>query len=442
MTSERQLHLNVNALGAGFYASAWRHSDSDPLAFKDIQHYIEIARIAERGTFDAIFLADVLAVADKAEYRPNVPLEPTVVLAAIAACTTHLGLIATASTSYNEPYNIARRFLSLDHISGGRVGWNIVTTADTASARNFGLEQPDPHAERYARAAEFTDVVRKLWDSWDDDAILADGSSGRLVDTAKVHEVKHSGKYYSSAGPLVLPRSPQGQPVRVQAGASDIGLSFAASVAEAVFTVAQTFEEAHAYASGLRGRARELGRDGDRIVILPGLAYVLGGTEEEARRRQSDLLDLIPEDYSMPRLASILQVDVERLDPDKQLPDDLQPPPTGASQSFFHATVGLARREKLTVRELNRRLAGGAGHRVFVGTPEQFADDIQNWFEAGVADGFNLMPSILPTGLGEFVDEVVPLLRQRDIFRHSYEGTTLRSHFGLDVPGYYRDAVE
>ncbi|MFT4002231.1 MAG: LLM class flavin-dependent oxidoreductase [Rhizobium sp.] len=442
MTSRRQLHLNVNALGAGFYASAWRHAGSDPVAFKDINHYIEIARIAERGTFDAIFLADVLAVADKAEYRPNVPLEPTVVLAAIAATTSHLGLIATASTSYNVPYNIARRFLSLDHMSGGRAGWNIVTTADVASARNFGLDRPDSNADRYARAAEFTDVVRKLWDSWDDDAILADKDSGRLVDAAKVHEVDHKGKYYASAGPLLLPRSPQGQPVRIQAGASDIGLSFAARVAEAVFTVAQTVEEAQTYAARLRTRAREVGRDGDGIVILPGLAYVLGGTEEEARRRQSELLDLIPEAYSMPRLAAILQVDVERLDPDRPLPDDLQPPPTGASQSFYHATVGLARRENLTVRELNRRLAGGAGHRVFVGTPEQFADDIQHWFETGVADGFNLMPSVLPTGLGEFVDEVVPLLRQRDIFRKAYEGKTLRSHLGLDIPGYYRDAAE
>lgn len=431
---KRRLHLNVNALNSGFYASAWRSPESDPDAFADVQHFVKVAQIAEKGTFDAFFLADTLSLIDKIDYRPTLVLEPTIVLATIAAATSHIGLIATASTSYNEPYNIARRFLTLDRASGGRIGWNIVTSADIATARNFGLEKTADHAGRYARAAEFTDVVRKLWDSWEAGAVVGDKESGLFIDTAKIHEIAHEGPHYKVRGPLSVPRSPQGQPVRVQAGASDEGRDFAASVAEAVFTVAQTIEEAQSYAKDVRERAARFGRRAEDIVILPGLAFVLGGTEAEAKKRQEELLDLIPHEYSLPRLAAILQVDQSRLVLDEQLPDDLEVPAAGASQSFFHVTVGLARREKLTVRQLNRRLAGGAGHRVIVGTPEQVAADIHHWFEAGAADGFNLMPDVLPTGLAAFVDEVVPLLRKRGIFREAYEGTTLRSHFGLAEP--------
>lgn len=434
MTSKRQLHLNVNALNSGFYASAWRAPVSDPHAFADVQHYVKIAKIAERGTFDAIFLADTLSITDKVDHRPTLVLEPTIVLATIAAATTHIGLIATASTSYNEPYNIARRFLTLDRASGGRVGWNIVTSADLATARNFGLTTTPPHSTRYARAAEFTEVVRKLWDSWEGDAVVGDKESALFADTAKIHSISHKGDFYDVAGPLSVPRSPQGQPVLVQAGASDEGRDFAASVAEAVFTVAQTIDEATDYARDLRSRVRSKGRSDDSVVILPGLAFVLGGTEAEAKRRQEEHLDRIPHEYSLPRLAAILQIDQERLKLDELLPDDLEVPSSGASQSFFKATVGLARREKLTVRQLNRRLAGGAGHRVIVGTPEQVAADMEHWLTSGAADGFNLMPDVLPSGLETFVDEVVPLLRKRGIFRSEYTSKTLRGHFGLKEP--------
>ncbi len=431
MTARSQLHLNVNMLNAGFIASAWRQPEIAPDAFADVQHYVRIAQEAERGTFDAVFLADTLVIADKVDYRPILSLEPTVVMAFIAAATTHLGLIATASTTYNEPYNLARRFLSLDRGSGGRVGWNIVTTTGRAPAENYNLvEEPDP-AERYRRAAEFTEVVRKLWNSWEDGAIVGDKENGILADSSKIHRIDHVGEHFRVAGPLSVPRSPQGHPVLVQAGASDHGLDFAASVAEAVFTVAADAAAARSYVQRLKPLLEAKGRRREDVVVLPGLAFILGGTEEEARRREADLLDSIPDAYFIPRLAGILQVPEELLDPDKPLPENLPEPALGGSKSFFHATVGMARRENLTVRQLNRRLGGGAGHHLFVGTPEQLADHIASWHFEGIADGFNLMPDVLPTGLTHFVDEVVPILRSKGIFRHQYEGATLRSHFGV-----------
>ncbi len=288
MTS-RKLHLNVNLLHSGVYASAWRLPDSNPGAFFDVGHYVRVAQIAERGKFDAIFLADTPAVTDRIDLRPFLSMEPTIVLASVAAATTHIGLIATASTTYNEPYNIARRFATLDHASGGRVGWNAVTTADAAASRNFGLPGVLEHKARYDRAKEFAEVVHALWDSWEDDAFVGDKASARFVDTSKVHPISHRGTYYTVEGPLNVPRSPQGRPVTVQAGGSSDGRDLAAAQAEAVFTLAQTVEEGVAYARDLRTRAVAYGRPADSIVILPGLATVIGSTEAEAKRRQDEL---------------------------------------------------------------------------------------------------------------------------------------------------------
>ena len=420
--SQRQLHLNVNLLHSGVYASAWRLPDSDPGAFFDVGHYVNVAKIAERGKFDAIFLADTPAVTDRIDLRPFLSMEPTIVLASVAAATTHIGLIATASTTYNEPYNIARRFATLDHASRGRVGWNAVTTADAAAGRNFGLPQVPEHKARYHRAKEFVEVVHALWDSWEDGAFIGDKASARFVDISKVHPIKHRGTYYDVEGPLNVPRSPQGRPVTVQAGGSSDGRDLAAAQAEAVFTLSQSIEDGVAYARDLRARAVAYGRPSDSIVILPGLATVIGGTEAEAKRRQDELWDLVPIQYSLARLAGTLQVS----------PD--LPVPVNANQTMFHGTVNLARKGNLTVRELLKALGGGVGHRIIVGTPEQIADDIAAWFAAGAADGFNLMPDVLPEGLATFVDEVVPLLQKRGIFRHDYEGTTLREHLGLARP--------
>ncbi|WP_213775317.1 LLM class flavin-dependent oxidoreductase [Bradyrhizobium sp. dw_78] len=431
--SSRQLHLNVNLLHSGVYASAWRLPDSDPRACFDVGHYVRVARIAERGKLDAIFLADTPAVTDRIDYRPFMSLEPTIILAMIAASTSHIGLIATASTTYNEPYNIARRFATLDHASGGRSGWNAVTTADAASSRNFGLSGVLEHKARYDRAKEFAEVVHALWDSWEDDAFVGDKATARFVDTSKVHPIAHRGTYYSVAGPLNVPRSPQGRPITVQAGGSNDGRDLAAAQAEAVFTLAQTIDEGVAYARDLRARAAAYGRPGDAIVILPGLATVIGSTEAEARRRQDELWELVPIEYSLARLAGTLQIDPAQLKLDKPLPDPL-PLPANANHTMFNGTVNLARRGNLTVRELLRALGGGVGHRIIVGTPERIADDIEAWFRAGAADGFNLMPDVLPDGLEAFVETVVPILQNRGLFRKEYAGSTLRDHFGLPKP--------
>lgn len=431
----RQLHLNINALHSGFVPSAWRLPESAPDAFIDVHHYVRLARIAEAGKLDAIFLADNAAIVDQIDFRPITALEPTVLLTAVAAATTHLGVIGTASTSYNEPYNIARRFASLDLVSGGRAGWNVVTTADLPSARNFGLEAVPDHAQRYRRADEFTQLVKDLWDSWEDDAFIGDKATGRFVDLAKVHPVRHRGEFFSVQGPLNLPRSPQGRPVLVQAGASADGRELAARHAEAVFSASQSFEESLDYARGLKQRAEALGRGPDAVKVLAGLTTIIGSTEAEARRRRDQLVDLIPWNYSLTRLAGTLGVPVDRLKLDERLPEDLALPGGGnGNHTFFHATLAHARRGQFTVRQLIRELAGGGGHRVIVGTPEQIADDIEHWFRAGAADGFNLMPDQLPGGLQDFVDGVVPILQRRGIFRTAYEGRTLREHLGLARP--------
>ncbi|MFC6792200.1 LLM class flavin-dependent oxidoreductase [Methylobacterium komagatae] len=431
--SGRQLHLNVNLLHSGVYPSAWRLPESRPDAFIDIDHFVRVARIAERGKLDAIFLADTPAINDRIDYRPFNALEPTVVLAAVAAATSHVGLVATASTTYNEPYNLARRFASLDLVSRGRAGWNVVTTADAAAGRNFGFAGASEHGARYARAREFTDLVHALWDSWEDDAFVGDKSSGRFVDTAKVHAIDHRGAHYTVAGPLTVPRSPQGRPVTFQAGGSEDGRELAAATADAVFSLAQTIEDGAAYARDLRTRAVRYGRPPDALVILPGLATVIGSTEAEAQRRQDELWDLVPVEYSLARLAGTLRIDPARLDLDKPLPDPLPLPPD-ANHTMFLGTVALARRDKLTVRRLLRALGGGVGHRIVVGTPEAIADDIEAWFRAGAADGFNLMPDVLPDGLETFVDAVVPILQRRGLFRQDYAGATLRDHLGLARP--------
>jgi FMN-dependent oxidoreductase (nitrilotriacetate monooxygenase family) len=433
MGARRKLHLNVNLLHSGVYPSAWRLPDSRPDAFVDIDHYVRAARVAERGKLDAIFLADTPAINDRIEYRPFMALEPTIVLASVAAATTHVGLIATASTSYNEPYNLARRFATLDLVSRGRVGWNVVTTADAAAGRNFSFAEVSEHGARYARAREFTEVVHALWDSWEDDALLGDKASGRFVDGNKVHAIDHRGAHYSVAGPLTVPRSPQGRPVTVQAGGSEDGRELAAATADAVFSLAQTIADGVAYAADLRARAARYGRDPGSIVVLPGLATVIGATEAEARQRQDALWELVPLEYSLARLAGTLRIAPELLDLDEPLPDPLPLPPD-ANHTMFTGTVALARRDHLTVRQLLRALGGGVGHRIIVGTPERIADDIEEWFHSGAADGFNLMPDVLPDGLEAFVDAVVPILQRRGLFRRDYEGSTLRDHLGLTKP--------
>ncbi|HKU11664.1 MAG TPA: LLM class flavin-dependent oxidoreductase [Sinomonas sp.] len=431
----KKLHLNAFLMGTGHHEASWRLPESDPHAGTSLAHFTRLARTAERGKFDSVFFADSPVLWGSVGRRPVSAVEPTVLLAALAAATERIGLIATASTSYNSPYNLARRFASIDHLSGGRAGWNVVTTAGADAARNFGLDDQPLHRARYERAAEFLDVAFKLWDSWDDDAILADKAAGVWADSDRVRAIEHSGPHFSVRGPLDIPRSPQGHPVIVQAGSSEDGKGLAARHAEAVFTAQQTLEEAQAFYDDLKARTAAVGRDPEGIKILPGIVPVLGGTETEALRRERDLDELIRPEYARIELAKTLRVSPEDLPLDRELPADLpDEDQIEGAKSRYTLIVDLARREKLTVRELIGRLGGGRGHRTFAGTPEQVADALESWFLGGAADGFNIMPAALPTGLEEFVDHVVPLLQARGLFREEYTGITLREHYGLVRP--------
>ncbi|WP_040831911.1 LLM class flavin-dependent oxidoreductase [Nocardia jiangxiensis] len=440
----RTLHLNAFLMSTGHHEASWRLPESDPLAHLDIEHYIRLAQTAERGRFDSIFFADSPVLQGDPGRRPVGKLEPTILLTAIALRTSRIGLVATASTSYNDPYNLARRFASVDWVSGGRVGWNIVTTAGADAARNFGLDDVPDHRLRYEKAAEFVDVATKLWDSWDDDAYIGDKELGIHSDSDKVREINHVGEFFRVAGPLNVPRSPQGYPVLVQAGSSDDGKGFAARYAEAVFTAQRTLEDGRQFYADLKDRARRLGRDPDTVKILPGIVPVIGDTEAHARELDDQLTNLIRPEFQRRALAERFNLPVEALDLDSELPADL---PTEeeiqGAKSRFTLIVDLARRERLTVRQLIARLGGGRGHRTFAGTAEQVADTIAEWFTDGAADGFNVMPAALPSGLDIFVDRVVPILQERGLFRAEYTESTLRGHYGLARPeNRYRVAAD
>ena len=430
-----KLHLNAFLMGVGHHEASWRLPASDPYASWDVRHYQNLARIAERGKLDSLFLADSPVLMGDPGRRPGGKLEPTVLLTALAAVTDHIGLIATASTSYNEPYNLARRFASLDHISGGRAGWNIVTPAGADAARNFGLDDVPPHRERYERAAEFVDVSTKLWDSWADDAVVADKHAGIHADGGKVRPISHRGRFFRVDGPLNVPRSPQGYPLLVQAGSSEDGKQFAARFAEAVFTAQQTLQEAQSFYRDLKRRAAALGRDPAGVKILPGIVPVIGDTQAQARELDAELERLISPEYAKRQLAERFALRPDDLDLDKPLPDNLPgEDAVEGAKSRYTLIVDLARRENLTLRQLIARLGGGRGHRTFAGTPAQVADTIEEWFDNGAADGFNVMPAVLPSGLTAFVDKVVPILQERGRFRSEYEGNTLRDRYGLARP--------
>jgi FMN-dependent oxidoreductase (nitrilotriacetate monooxygenase family) len=427
----RKLHLNAFIMGVGHHEAAWRHPRTDAANVTDIKHYQRIAQAAERGRLDSVFLADGVALWGNVRHNALNTLEPLTLLSALAAVTEHVGLIATVSTTYNEPFHVARKFASLDHISGGRAGWNIVTSASEAEAYNFGITRPD-HADRYARADEFLQVVEKLWDSWQDDAILRDAQSGEYSDTTKVHQIDHDGEHFKVRGPLNISRPPQGRPLLVQAGSSETGKEFAARWAEAVFTAQQTLAEGKAFYSDLKSRLAKYGRREDELLVLPGISPFIGSTEAEAKRLEAEFQELINPVYGVAQLSNLLGHDITPYDLDGPLPD--LPGGTEGGKSRFDLVTDLARRDKLTIRQLIGKLAGGRGHRVIAGTPEQVADQIQEWFENGAADGFNVMPPYYPGGLDDFVDHVVPILQARGLFRTEYEGGTLRENYGLARP--------
>jgi FMN-dependent oxidoreductase (nitrilotriacetate monooxygenase family) len=431
----RQLHLNAFLMTVGHHEAAWRVRGSSVTAAWDVAHYTRLAQLAERGKFDSIFFADGPSLQGDVAHRPVGWLDPTVLLPALAAVTQHIGLVATASTTYNEPYNLARSFASLDHISAGRAGWNIVTTAGVDAAQNFGLDHVPAHQQRYARAAEFVDVCLKLWDSWEDDFLIGDKASGAFADSRKIHPIEYRGEFYRVRGPLNVPPSPQRHPLLVQAGSSKDGRAFAARFAEAVFTAQQTLADGQAFYRELKQQVAQSGRDPALVKILPGLVPVIGSTEAEALKREEELSNLQVPAYGLRQLSQLLGSEITEAQLDQRLPELGPVSQVEGHQSRFQVITEIARRDKLTVRELLVRLGGGRGHRTFAGTPEQIADTIQEWFESGAADGFNVMAPVLPAGLELFVDEVVPLLRKRGLFRSEYTGSTLRDHYGLPRPG-------
>jgi FMN-dependent oxidoreductase (nitrilotriacetate monooxygenase family) len=429
-----QMHINLFLAGVGHHEAAWRLPGSRPHSLFELEHYRHAARVAEAGKLDSIFFADHLSTGVNVKRNLMTAMEPTNLLAALAPATSRIGLIATASTSYNDPFNLARRFATIDHLSGGRAGWNIVTSASEAEARNFSLDHRADHADRYRRAAEFVEVASALWDAWEDGALVGDKASGLFVDPERLHPVDHDGDFFRVAGPLGLPRSPQGRPVLVQAGSSEAGKDLAAGVAEAVFTAQRTLADGQVFYADIKARAARAGRDPDGVKILPGISPYIGSTEEEARRIERELLDLVQTEYALAQLSRMLDREIGEEMLDRKLPELPGEDSVNGAKSRFSLVVDLARSEDLTVRQLIGRLAGGRGHRTIVGTPEQVADDLQHWFENGAADGFNYMPPAIPDQLEVFVDTVVPILQRRGLFRSEYEGTTLRDHYGLERP--------
>ncbi len=417
------------------HTGAWRFPGAYPDSNFNFSHIKRFIQKLEHGKFDAFFMADHLAVLNmpvEALKRSHTvtSFEPFTLLSALAGVTERIGLIATASTTFDAPFHIARRFASLDHISGGRAGWNIVTTSNPDAALNFGLDEHMDHGERYDRAREFYDVVTGLWDSFADDAFIRDQESGLYFDPEKMHVLNHKGEYLSVRGPLNIARPVQGWPVIVQAGASDDGRQLAAETAEMVFTAVNSLEAGRAFYADVKGRMSRIGRNRDHLKILPGALVVVGDSLEEAREKRAQLDSLVHYANAIGSLSIALGVDASAFDPEGPLPDI---PETNASKSGRDRAIALAKRDNLNVRQLAQRL-GGYGGLSFVGTARSIADEMEEWLVSEGSDGFNIMFPYLPAGLDDFVDKVVPELQRRGIFRQDYEGTTLRDHLGLPRP--------
>ncbi len=410
-----QLHINVNILNAGVFGGSWRVPENEPLSAYTLDHYVDIAKRAEAAKLDAVFLADGPVIDQDLAHRPGNSFEPSVLLARIAAETSRVGLIGTFSSSYNDADELASRLAGLDALSGGRFGWNVVTTAGSAAAANFGRGGEPNHAGRYQRASAVTSRVVAAWA----------GRPGTRGESTPA-----------------LP-SPQGRPVVVQAGASASGAKLAGEHAEVIFTAAQTLEEALAFRQTINREAAAFGRRPGEIAILPGLSTVVGSTEAEAQERRELLAGLVPLPYAIGRLGGQLGTDLSSVDLDAPVQRDGLPEPESAagSRTFYRMVLGIIDREKPTYRQLLHKLGGGAGHRISVGTPEQIADDIEHWFRAGAADGFNVMPDALPSGFDHFADHVIPELQRRGLFRKEYTGSTLREHLGLPVQPLVHDEL-
>jgi FMN-dependent oxidoreductase (nitrilotriacetate monooxygenase family) len=430
------MKLGAFLMAGGHHIAAWRHPQAHAPAGADIAHFIALTRLAERGCFDMVFVEDAAAIRERdprlaSQAARSTSFEPLSLLAALAVNTTHIGLVATASTTYNEPYGLARTFASLDQLSGGRAGWNLVTSASELEAENFVSSGLRPHAARYARAEEFADAALALWDSVGEGAYTVDGA-GKYVDGDRLHPVEHVGAHFNVRGLLDSQRSAQGRPVMVQAGASDVGKNLAARTADVVFTAAQTLAESQVFYADLKGRLPAFGRSADDLKIMPGLSPFVAPSRSEARAKYDSLQELIPDEVGVALLASYLSIkDLSAHPLDSPLPEM---PPTDGIQSRQQLVIDQGRRENLSIRQLARHFAGARGHWQVIGTAADIVDEMEARFRGGGADGFNIMAPMFPGGLEDFIALVVPELRRRGLFREAYAGRTLRANLGLGAP--------
>jgi FMN-dependent oxidoreductase, nitrilotriacetate monooxygenase family len=444
-----KLRLGAFLHPTGNHVAAWLHPDAQIDAGTNFAHYAEVVKIAENAKFDLIFLADALATRggnlDALKRWPQYMayFEPITLLSALAAVTKHIGLVATATTSYNEPFHIARKYASLDHISGGRAGWNVVTSTNRDEPLNFGREEHYDHSDRYRRAREFTQVVRGLWDSWEDDAFVRDREEAVYFQPDKLHRLDHNGEFFKVRGPLNVARPPQGYPVLAQAGSSEAGKDFAAETAEIVFSAQTVLAKAQDFYRDLKGRMAQFGREPDQLKIMPGLNVIVGQSEQEARDKHEYMQSLIHPDVGRILLQPELgDIDLTGLPIDEPIPEHLLPKETNGSQAGLNMMLSMVRDEKLTIRQMYLRYAGARGQRTVVGTPAQVADEMETWYQEHAVDGFLVQPAILPGGLQDFADLVVPELQKRGLFRTEYEGSTLRQNLGLVRPASRYQAPE
>lgn len=439
MSTNRQISLAMLIGGAsGGHPASWLHPKANAAGSTDVAYYRSLAQTAERGLFDLFFIADTPAArTDNLHAWSRFPmfmnvLEPVTLLTALAGATTHIGLGGTVSTSFSEPYNVARQFASLDHISYGRAAWNVVTSANDYAARNFGHSTLPPHALRYEKASEFVDVVNKLWDSWDDDAFIHDRTTGLFFEPSRQHAVHHEGKFFKVDGALNVARSPQGKPVIIQAGASDTGLELAARTAEIVFASASNPQDAKRGYDELKGRLAKYGRHPDTMKILAGLPVMIGSSQQEAEDKYQALQEMIHPDVGRFRLGADLEADLSDLPLDEPIPESRLPKSANLHKAFFDGIMKIIREENPTLRQLYLRYE--RGRKTIKGTPKQIVDVMEQWIEMGATDGFMMQFSTLPDGLEDFVNLVVPELQRRGMFRTGYTGTTLRDHLGLVRP--------
>jgi FMN-dependent oxidoreductase (nitrilotriacetate monooxygenase family) len=433
--SRRFLALNAYLRNSGYHESAWKVSPADPAAVLDVRHYVELARTAERGVLDSIFLPDSPGIAEfRSEFLPGAGFDPLQLLSALATATESVGLIATVSTTYSYPWDVARRLATLDFLSRGRAGWNIVTTVEPAAAGNFGDQPHPPRADRYARAGEYVQVVLDLWDGWEDDAAVTSRATGTWADPAKLHPPRHHGRFFDVSSYLPFPRSPQGHPVLTQAGSSPAGVALASRYADAVFTPQADIPAGARFRAELRSLAARHGRDPDHVRALPGLSFLLGSTEAEAAARRAQLEEAASSEFRWRNLAGLAGLDPASIDPDAPFPAELLD--TAPKTSFGASIYQLAAAGPATFRAVAQKLSALPGGLDFTGTPEGMARLITGWWEAGAADGFTIMPNVLPGELATFVDHVVPILQRQGIARTEYAGTTLRDHLGLPRPAF------